>query len=61
MVGSFLNVVIVRIPQRLQWQWHDKAKDFRNLRELQGPRHTAPIVDSPSAGGISAADQLPGA
>ena len=22
MVGSFLNVVIVRIPQRLQWQWH---------------------------------------
>lgn len=31
MVGSFLNVVILRIPPRLQWQW---GRDSRELLEL---------------------------
>ena len=42
LVGSFLNVVILRVPQRLQWSW---ARDSRELLEL-------PPSDEPEPPGI---------
>lgn len=32
--GSFLNVVILRVPPRLEWQWR---RDCRELLELPQP------------------------
>jgi leader peptidase (prepilin peptidase)/N-methyltransferase len=34
LVGSFLNVVILRLPARLQWQWE---RDSRELLEIEAP------------------------
>ena len=42
MVGSFLNVVIVRIPQRLQWQWHGKAKGLPKPPGIAGATSRCP-------------------
>ena len=37
LVGSFLNVVILRLPRRLQWQWE---RDSRELLEIEAPADT---------------------
>jgi leader peptidase (prepilin peptidase)/N-methyltransferase len=37
LVGSFLNVVILRLPLRLQWQWE---RDSRELLDLPEPTHS---------------------
>lgn len=42
LVGSFLNVVILRIPPRMEWQW---KRDARDILEL-------PAVDDPEPPGI---------
>ncbi len=42
MVGSFLNVVIVRVPQRLQWQWHGKAKGLPKPPGIAGTASRCP-------------------
>jgi leader peptidase (prepilin peptidase)/N-methyltransferase len=34
LTGSFLNVVILRLPVRLQWQWE---RDSRELLEIESP------------------------
>jgi len=34
LIGSFLNVVILRLPARLEWQWR---RDSRELLELEEP------------------------
>jgi leader peptidase (prepilin peptidase)/N-methyltransferase len=39
LVGSFLNVVILRLPPRLEWQWR---RDARELLELPEPFEPAP-------------------
>lgn len=39
LVGSFLNVVILRLPPRLQWGWE---RDSRELLELDPSQATAP-------------------
>ena len=41
-VGSFLNVVIVRVPQRLQWKWHGKAKGLPKPPGITGPSSRCP-------------------
>ncbi|MGG6498100.1 UNVERIFIED_CONTAM: prepilin peptidase, partial [Bacteroidetes bacterium 56_B9] len=28
LVGSFLNVVILRLPQRMQWQWERDSREL---------------------------------
>ena len=33
LVGSFLNVVILRLPRRLEWEW---KRDAREILELPG-------------------------
>jgi leader peptidase (prepilin peptidase)/N-methyltransferase len=39
LIGSFLNVVILRLPARLEWQWR---RDSRELLELVEPDATPP-------------------
>jgi len=46
LVGSFLNVVILRLPRRLEWQW---KQDSRELLEISEPYEPAPpgiVVES---------------
>jgi leader peptidase (prepilin peptidase)/N-methyltransferase len=46
LVGSFLNVVILRLPKRLEWQW---KQDSRELLEITEPYEPAPpgiVVES---------------
>lgn len=45
-IGSFLNVVILRLPKRLEWQW---KHDSRELLEISEPYEPAPpgiVVES---------------
>src|SRR4249919_1225574 len=39
LVGSFLNVVILRLPRRLEWRW---KRDSRELLEISEPYEPAP-------------------
>ncbi len=39
LVGSFLNVVILRLPRRLEWRW---KRDSRELLEIGEPYEPAP-------------------
>src|SRR4249919_3583542 len=46
LIGSFLNVVILRLPKRLEWQW---KRDSRELLELAEPYEPSPpgiVVES---------------
>ncbi len=46
LVGSFLNVVILRLPARMEWQWR---QDSRELLEIEAPYEPAPpgiVVES---------------
>ena len=36
-VGSFINVVILRLPPRLEWRWKQDARDVLELPELYDP------------------------
>lgn len=42
LTGSFLNVVILRLPRRLQWQWE---RDSRELLEIEAPAEAS--ADAP--------------
>ncbi len=37
LLGSFLNVVILRLPKRLEWQWKRDAKSWRNRTSMSRP------------------------
>ena len=37
MIGSFLNVVILRIPARLEWQWRRDSRELLGLAEPDRP------------------------
>ena len=37
LVGSFLNVVILRLPPRLEWQWKRDARDILEEPDLYDP------------------------
>ncbi len=39
LIGSFLNVVILRLPARLEWQWR---RDSRELLEIEEPDASTP-------------------
>ena len=34
LVGSFLNVVILRLPRRLEWQWKRDATEILEQPEI---------------------------
>ena len=46
-VGSFLNVVIVRVPQQLQWQWHGKQAGLAKPPGIAGPASRCPSCGQP--------------
>ena len=37
-VGSFLNVVILRTPVRMQWEWRRQAREVLELPEVDEPK-----------------------
>ncbi len=41
LIGSFLNVVILRVPPRMEWQWR------RDAREILAEGEPAPSADDP--------------
>ena len=38
LVGSFLNVVILRFPARLEWAWRQEAREILALPEVYEPK-----------------------
>lgn len=45
LVGSFLNVVILRLPRRLEWQWKRDARDILEIPELYEPPPPGVVVE----------------
>src|SRR6476646_5170754 len=46
LVGSFLNVVILRLPRRLEWQWKADARELLELPEAYEPAPPGIAVES---------------
>jgi leader peptidase (prepilin peptidase) / N-methyltransferase len=46
LVGSFLNVVILRLPKRLEWQWRQQSREFLEIIETYDPAPPGIIVQS---------------
>ncbi len=44
-VGSFLNVLILRLPARLEWAWRRQARDFLGLPEDGEPPPPSIVLD----------------
>ena len=38
LVGSFLNVVILRTPARMQWEWRRQAREVLELEPVDDPK-----------------------
>jgi len=45
LVGSFLNVVILRLPTRLEWQWKRDAREILELPEVYDPPPPGIVVE----------------
>jgi leader peptidase (prepilin peptidase)/N-methyltransferase len=46
LVGSFLNVVILRLPRRLEWEWKRDARELLELPEAYEPAPPGIVVES---------------
>jgi leader peptidase (prepilin peptidase)/N-methyltransferase len=46
LVGSFLNVVILRLPRRLEWQWKADARELLEQPEAYDPAPPGIVVES---------------
>ena len=46
LVGSFLNVVILRLPARLEWQWKFEARELLELPQPYEPAPPGIVVES---------------
>jgi len=46
LVGSFLNVVILRLPRRLEWQWRQDSREQLELPESYEPAPPGIAVES---------------
>ncbi|HZV22795.1 MAG TPA: prepilin peptidase, partial [Luteimonas sp.] len=44
-VGSFLNVVILRLPQRLEWQWRRDSREVLGEPDLYDPPPPGIVVE----------------
>jgi len=44
-VGSFLNVVILRLPRRLEWEWKREAREILEQPELYDPPPPGIVVE----------------
>ena len=45
LVGSFLNVVILRLPKRLEWQWKRDAHEVLEQPDLYDPPPPGIVVE----------------
>jgi leader peptidase (prepilin peptidase)/N-methyltransferase len=45
LVGSFLNVVILRLPKRLEWEWKRDAREVLDEPELYDPPPPGIVVE----------------
>lgn len=45
LVGSFLNVVILRLPRRLEWEWKRDAREVLDETELYEPPPPGIVVE----------------
>ncbi len=45
LVGSFLNVVILRLPRRLEWEWKRDARDILGEPDLYDPPPPGIVVE----------------
>lgn len=45
LVGSFLNVVILRLPRRMEWQWKRDAREILGEPELYDPPPPGIVVE----------------
>ncbi len=45
LVGSFLNVVILRLPKRLEWQWKRDSREVLEIPELYDPPPPGIVVE----------------
>ncbi|KRA17804.1 MULTISPECIES: A24 family peptidase [unclassified Lysobacter] len=45
LVGSFLNVVILRLPKRLEWEWKRDAREILELPEIYDPPPPGIVVE----------------
>ena len=46
LVGSFLNVVILRLPKRLEWQWKQDSRDMLDITDTYDPAPPGIVVES---------------
>lgn len=46
LVGSFINVVILRLPPRLEWQWKQDARELLGLTDHYEPSPPGIVVES---------------
>lgn len=45
LVGSFLNVVILRLPVRLDWAWRQEAREVLGLPDVYEPKPSGLVVE----------------
>jgi leader peptidase (prepilin peptidase)/N-methyltransferase len=46
LTGSFLNVVILRLPRRLDWQWKRDSRELLEIPEVYEPAPPGIVVES---------------
>ena len=46
LIGSFLNVVILRLPKRLEWQWKHDSRELLEISETYEPAPPGIVVES---------------
>lgn len=46
LIGSFLNVVILRLPRRLEWEWKRDSREMLGLTEPYEPAPAGIVVES---------------
>jgi leader peptidase (prepilin peptidase)/N-methyltransferase len=56
LIGSFLNVVILRLPPRMEWKWRHEAKMFLADEALDGPSSTQQGDNVPEISGSEPPD-----
>ena len=46
LTGSFLNVVILRLPRRLEWQWKQDSRELLEISDTYEPAPPGIVVES---------------
>ena len=57
LVGSFLNVVILRLPVRLEWAWRQEAREILG-QPPEPPPPNIPAIDPDRRGAVTIREQL---